>query len=79
MNIINNTDKLSEEIITNLTDLCINNINQLQIGYIPTEKSNCVINCLNIVRNAISINKILTTKQQQNIINIYHKLMYVGN
>ena len=27
MNIINNTDKLSEEIITNLTDLCINNIN----------------------------------------------------
>lgn len=37
MNIINNTDKLSEEIITNLTDLCINNINQLQIGYIPTE------------------------------------------
>lgn len=28
MNIINNTDKLSEEIITNLTDLCINNINQ---------------------------------------------------
>lgn len=79
MNIINNTDKLSEEIITNLTDLCINNINQLQIGYIPTEKSNCAINCLNIVRNAISINKILTTKQQQNIINIYHNLMYVGN
>lgn len=79
MNIINNTDKLSEEIITNLTDLCINNINQLQIGYIPTEKSNYVINCLNIVRNAISINKILTTEQQQNIINIYHKLMYVGN
>lgn len=79
MNIINNTDKLSEEIITNLTDLCINNINQLQIGYIPTEKSNCVISCLNIVRNAISINKILTTEQQQNIINIYHKLMYVGN
>ena len=28
MNIINNTDKLSEEIITNFTDLCINNINQ---------------------------------------------------
>ena len=28
MNIINNTDKLSEEIITNLTDLCINNINK---------------------------------------------------
>jgi hypothetical protein len=79
MNIINNTDKLSEEIITNLTDLCINNINQLQIGYIPTEKSNCAINCLNIVRNAISINKILTTKQQQNIINIYHNLMYAGN
>ena len=76
---INNTDKLSEEIITNLTDLCINNINQLQIGYIPTEKSNCVINCLNIVRNAISINKVLTTEQQQNIINIYHKLMYAGN
>ena len=63
MNIINNTDKLSEEIITNLTDLCINNINQLQIGYIPTEKSNCVINCLNIVRNAISINKILKNQK----------------
>lgn len=79
MNIINNTDKLSEEIITNLTDLCVNNINQSNIGYIPTEKSNCIITCLNMVRNAISINKILTNEQQQNIINIYHNLMYAGN
>lgn len=79
MNIINNKDELNTEIINNLTNLCINNINQLNAGYIPTEKSNCVINCLNIIANAVSISLILDKTQQQNIINIYHNLIYAGN
>ena len=79
MNIINNQDELNTEIISNLTDLCINNINQLNAGYIPTEKSNCVINCLNIISNAVSVSLILDKTQQQNIINIYHTLIYAGN
>lgn len=79
MNIINNTDDISKEIITNLTNICVNNINQINAGYIPSSKSNCIINCLNIVSNAIRVNAILDDIQQQNIINIYHNLMYADN